>query len=74
MLRGGFGGREDRGRRRKGKKGGSIGKRNRRREGISRARAIPSKSSTREKRRQGKARNSKKTRYSSLGNCLANTR
>ncbi len=32
-----------------GKKGGSIGKRNKRREGISRARAIPSKSSTREK-------------------------
>jgi hypothetical protein len=73
-LRGGSRGGEGRRRRRKGKKGGSIGKRNRRREGISRARAIPSKGSTREKRRQGKARNSKKTHYSSLGNCLSNTR
>ena len=39
-LRGGCGGGEGRRRRRKGEKGGSIGKRNRRREGISRARAI----------------------------------
>ena len=73
-LRGGCRGGEGRRRRRKGKKGGSIGERNRRREGISRARAIPGKGSTREKRRQGKARNSKKTHYSSLGNCLSNTR
>ena len=50
-LRGGCRGGEGRRRRRKGEKGGSIGKRNRRREGISRARAIPGKSSTREKRR-----------------------
>ena len=58
----------------KGKKGGSIGKGNRRREGISWARVIPSKSSTREKRRQRKARNSEKTHFSSLSNCLSNTR
>ncbi len=53
---------------REGKKRGRIGKGNRRRKGICRARVIPSKTSTRRKRLQRKERNSKKAHNGSLGN------
>ena len=55
------------GRKAKGK-GGSIGEREGRREGICRARAVPSQSCARNRRRQRKTRNSQETHNRGLGN------